>query len=69
MRVLLRQTKTSVYYAGPDQWATDAKQARDFEEVDRAIQVQRQERLANVEIVLRFDDPFCDAVLSLPTPA
>ena len=65
MKVLLRETKTRLYYAGTNQWTTDAQQARDFDEVERAIQLRRNEQLTDVEVVLRFDDPFCDAVLSL----
>ncbi len=68
MKVLLRQTKTSLYYVGTSQWSTNAKQARDFEEVEQAVQLQRHEQLANVEIVLSFDAPRCDAVMSLLTP-
>jgi hypothetical protein len=68
MKVLLRKRKTSLYYVGANQWATDPKQARDFEEVERAIQLHRAEQLPDAEVVLSFDDSLCDAVLPLRTP-
>jgi hypothetical protein len=67
MKVLLRKKKTSLYYLGADQWTTEARQAWDFDQVEEAIRLHREKRLTDVEVVLRFDDPLCDAVLSLPT--
>jgi hypothetical protein len=68
MKVLLRNTETSLYYVGANQWTTDSKQARDLEEVERAIQLHRDEHLTDVEVVLNFDDPLCNCVLPLRTP-
>jgi len=67
MKVLLRKAKTSLYYAGTDQWATDPRQARDFDQVEEAIRLQREEHLMDVEVVLSFDDPLCNCVLPIPT--
>lgn len=68
MKVLLRKAKTSLYYVGTNQWATDAKQAWDFDQVEEVIRVHREEHLTDVEVVLNFDDPLCNCVLPLPTP-
>ena len=68
MKVLLRETKTRLFYAGTQQWITDAKQAWDFDRVEEAIRLSREEQLTDAEVVLRFDDPACDAVLPLRTP-
>ncbi len=68
MKVLLRKTHGSQYYVVNNQWTSDLMQAKDFDQVDRAIQFRREERLAGVEVVLRFDDPFCDLVLPLGMP-
>lgn len=65
MKVLLRKSKTSLYYAGGDEWTTDAARAQDFDQVDRAIQHRQCVQLADVEVVLSFDDPLCDLVLPL----
>ena len=68
MKVLLRKTNNSHYYVGNNQWTVDSKYARDFEQVERAIELHRAEQLTGVEVVLRFDDPLCDLVLPIRTP-
>jgi len=68
VKVLLRKQKTSLYYAGVNQWTPDPRYARDFEEVDQAIRFHREESVAEVDVVLRYDDPACDLVLPLRPP-
>jgi hypothetical protein len=68
MKVLLRKTKDSRYYAGKNEWTADSRDARDFDQVDQAIQFRHEEQLTDVEVVLRYDDPFCDLVLPLGSP-
>jgi hypothetical protein len=68
MKVLLRKTKTSLYYVGANQWTSDPKQARVFEQVEQAIQLQREERLIGVEVVLSYNDLLGDLVLPLQKP-
>ena len=63
MRVLLRQTRTKLYYDAHHQWTTDARSALDFDDVDRAVKCGRQVRLPELEVVLAYDDPFCDLIL------
>ena len=65
MKVLLRKTKTNLYYVGADQWTTETSQARDFVQVEQAIQFHRGERLAGVEVVVSFGDHLADLVLPL----
>jgi hypothetical protein len=65
MKVLLRKTNNSPYYVGSNQWTTDSSQARDFGQVEDAIELHRDEHLTDVEVVLRYDDPICDLVLPL----
>jgi hypothetical protein len=68
MKVLLRKTETSLYYVGTNQWTADSSSARDFEQVEDAIQLHRDEQLTGVEVVLSYDDPRCDLVLPIRTP-
>ena len=68
MKVLLRKTNTCLYYVGTNQWTADSKLARDFEQVEGAIQLHRAEQLTGVEVVLTYDDPLCDLVLPLRDP-
>ncbi|HOX58076.1 MAG TPA: hypothetical protein P5205_14340 [Candidatus Paceibacterota bacterium] len=65
MKVLLRKTNNSHYYVGKDHWTADSRCARDFGEVETAIQLHRDERLTDVEVVLSFDDPQCELVLPI----
>ena len=67
MKVLLRETKTSLYYIGSNQWTADPRQARDFEQVEAAIRHHAEEPLAGMEVVL-YDDLFSDLVLPLRKP-
>jgi hypothetical protein len=69
MKVLLRKTNNSHYYVGKNQWTADSRYARDFEEVENAIQCHRDDQLMGVEVVLRFDDPICDLALPIRTPS
>ena len=65
MKVLLRDTKSCHYYVGANQWTADSKQARDFEQVEQAIRLNRDEQLRDMEVVLSFDDHLCDLVLPI----
>jgi hypothetical protein len=68
MKVLLRNTKTNHYYVDNNQWTADSRYARDFQQVEQAIELQRNEQLRHLEVVLSFDDPLCDLVLPIGTP-
>jgi len=68
MKVLLRRTNTNLYYAGNNEWTEDSRYARDFDQVEEAIQFHKDEKLTEVEVVLSYDDPFCNVVLSLKAP-
>ncbi len=52
MRVLLRNTDTGLYYAGPGQWSERTWDAFDFERVERAAQIYALEDVAYAQIVL-----------------
>ena len=65
MRVLLRQTKTKLYYVSLHQWIAEAKGAFDFDDVERAIKLSRDANLTEMEVVLSYDDPSCDLVLPI----
>jgi len=55
MRVLLHNTQTGLFYAGPKDWTADAAQAVDFERPDLALDLVRTSKLEWMELVLRFD--------------
>jgi hypothetical protein len=57
MKVLLRHTRSGLYYAGEDRWVAKGSMARDFEEVERAARWLEDTRLSEVEVALDYDDP------------
>ncbi len=63
MKVLLRQSRTGLYYVSLREWTADAKSASTFDDVNTAIALSREANLTGVEVVLAYDDPVCDLVL------
>jgi hypothetical protein len=68
MRVLLRSTKTNLFYESGSDWTADSEAAHDFGNSARAIQFVVEWRLLNVEVVLAFDDPHYNIRLPLNRP-
>jgi hypothetical protein len=65
MKVLLRNHETHLYCGENGGWTANSKQARDFGEMEQAIQFQTAERLSGMEVILSYNDPVCDLVLPL----
>ena len=55
MRVFLRNRKTRSYRADSNGWDAGAGQALDFTSVPHAARFTRDEKLAEAEIVVRYD--------------
>ena len=64
-RVFLRNWETGQYYAGSNGWSETTSVAHHFETVESAIEFARTQKLADMEVVLHYDDPTCDLVLPL----
>ena len=64
-QAFLRNRETGQYYAGSNRWSANSSEAHDFETVESAIELARTQRLADMEVVLHYDDPACDLVLPL----
>lgn len=56
MRVLLHNTQTGLFYAGPKDWTDDPAQAVDFKSPDLALDLVSEAKLHAMELVMRFDD-------------
>jgi hypothetical protein len=65
MRVLLRHPDIGLYYAGPKHWASDPEAALDLGSIEHATELSREEDFSQMEIVVNYDDPFCELVLPL----
>jgi hypothetical protein len=67
MRVLLRDRLTKRYYAGLNQLNVHHDQALDFGNVPGAARFTLEEKLPDMEIILRYDS--CDSEIPLPVLA
>ena len=67
MRVLLRNRRTTRYYVGPNEPGTGQERAVDFGNVGSAARFTLEEKLPDMEIILRYD--LCDSEISLPVLA
>lgn len=52
MRVLLQDTQTKLYYAGPGRWVKERSEACDFERIERAAQAYDTENYPFAEILV-----------------
>lgn len=65
MRVLLRNTQSGLFYAGPDQWTEERSEALDFEATDRALDRVSQAKLPAMEVLMHFDDTHFEIPLTI----
>jgi len=65
MKVLLRNVRTGLFYAGEDQWTEAHELATDFENPDLALTTVDRASLAGVEVVCHFDNPHFDLPLTI----
>ncbi len=65
MRVLLRNTRTGLFYAGPDIWAKDNTEALDFEQTRVALDRVETSKLRDMEVLMHFDDTALDIPLAI----
>jgi hypothetical protein len=67
MKILLRDTETGLFYAGPNQWTTGQETAQDFKSPDVAFDVIDESKLNAMEIVVHFDEAAFDVPLTIVT--
>jgi len=63
MRILLQQNDTGLYFKDIDSWTADSPEAMDFLSSAAALEFCAANRLAGVQIVLKFDGEKYDIVL------
>lgn len=71
MRILLQQRDTGLYFIDLDSWTADSSEAMDFVSSTTALDFCAANKLAGVQIVLKFDAEKCAIVLpppAAPTP-
>ena len=57
VRVLLRNTKIGLYYAGPNHWVSNPREALGFKKIERATQFASEQKLADVQVLRGSDRP------------
>src|SRR5438067_2406412 len=65
MQVLLRDTITSLYYAGGKTFTTDPSDAVDFRNIGCASEFALRRKLFSMEIILKYSEPLCQITLPL----
>ena len=55
MRVVLRNTKLGLYYAGPDHWVSNPAQVLDFQDADHAAKFARQAQHRDLQVFLHYE--------------
>ncbi len=69
MRILLQQRYSGLYFETLESWTAEAADARDFVSSTAALDFCAANRLAGVQIVLKFDEEKHEIVLpALPSP-
>jgi hypothetical protein len=63
MRILLQQKDTGLYFRDMDSWTSDSAEAMDFVSSTSALEFCARNRLAGVQLVLKFDGEKFDIVL------
>ena len=66
MKVFIRNTQNGWYFQEPSKWTPNQGAACDLGQVARAVERLFEARLENVEILLSYDEPKYDLVLSVP---
>jgi hypothetical protein len=65
MRVVLRNARIGLYYAGRKYWVGHPDAAVDLKSIERAAELSREENFEQMEIVVDYEDPECELVLPL----
>jgi hypothetical protein len=67
MRVLLRNARIGLYYAGRKHWVGKSEAAADLGTIERAAELSRDENFEQMEIFVDDSDPSCQLVIPLKT--
>jgi hypothetical protein len=65
VKVLLRNSRIGLYYAGRKHWVGKAAAAADLMTIEHATEVSADENFDQMEILVDYDDPACELVLPL----
>jgi hypothetical protein len=65
MRILLQQKDTGLYFKDIGAWSREPAEAMDFLSSTSAMEFCQVNKIADVQLVLKFEEQKCDIVLPL----
>jgi hypothetical protein len=65
MKILLRNTRTGLFYVGPDRWTENDPEAFNFEKTDQALDAVREGKMQSIEVLMKFENPAFEIPLSI----
>lgn len=65
MKVLLRNSRTKLYYGGPSIWVAEPGLAEELGSIERAAGILPREYRIALEVVLRYEEPRCELALPI----
>ncbi len=65
MKIVLRHSRTGFYYCGDRDWADEVAAAVAFETIREAAETACAQRLADIQVVIRYEVPECEFALPL----
>jgi len=68
MRILVRNSRTGMYFQHPNQWTSSRLEAASFETSTQALYLIIKRELRDVEMLLTSDDIPCDIHLPVALP-
>jgi hypothetical protein len=68
MKILLRNTRTGLFYVAPNRWTKNDPEAFNFEQTDLALDTVRDAKLKSIEVLVKFDDPAFEIPLTIVDP-
>jgi hypothetical protein len=66
MRVMLRDTRTGLYFKEPAEWTPEAEKAQSFKHSAEAMNLAREHRISDAEVILEFEESRYTVALPLP---
>jgi len=67
MRILLQEKETGLYFKDTGSWTSEATEAMDFLSSTKAIDFCVANKIAGVQLVLKFEEQLHDIVLPMVT--
>ncbi len=65
VKIILKDSRTGLYYGGDRHWSADVTGAMEFSSSEAAAALALKEKLETAEVVMRYENPACELTLPL----